>query len=323
MKKGKYIICMMFVLIFALTACGIGGSGDDTQSALQTESQDSQKEPEDPVNTEDTETETKSETETQPETESEKETQSQEKDDSKKDDSVKNDDRENLQADEITAKDIPIPADFYPNGIVVVIDAGHQGKGNFNKEPLGPGSSTMKNKVAAGTTGTATGIQEYKLTLQVSLKLRDELKARGYQVLMIRENHNINISNAERAKFANDMNADAFIRVHANGSDDSSVNGALTICQTSANKFNGQYYSACRKLSDCVINSFCDATGAKNRGVWESDTMTGINWCSVPVTIIEMGFMSNPQEDVLMNSADYQERMVQGIANGIDAYFDR
>ena len=228
-----------------------------------------------------------------------------------------------MQVDEITAEQVPLPGDFDPNGIVIVIDAGHQGRGNSNKEPVGPGSSTMKAKVSSGTQGVSTGIPEYQLTLTVSLKLRDELRARGYQVVMIREKHDINISNAERAKVANDLNADAFIRIHADGSENSSAKGAMTICQTPSNPYNASYYSASKRLSDCVIQNFVASTGAKSRGVWETDTMSGINWCQVPVTILEMGFMSNPNEDVLMATESYQNQMVQGIANGIDAYFGR
>ena len=207
------------------------------------------------------------------------------------------------------------------NGYIVAIDAGHQAYGNFDQEPNGPNSDVYKAKVAGGTHGLATGKTEYQLTLEIALLLKQELINRGYTVVMIRESNDVDISNAERAQMANNAGANAFIRIHANGLDDTSVRGALTMCQSPANPYNGNVYSQSRYLSECVLNSYCAATGFANRGVSETDTMTGINWSTVPNTIIEMGFMTNAEEDIEMSDPTCQQYMAYGIANGIDAYF--
>ena len=221
----------------------------------------------------------------------------------------------------IASEYLMLASEVTDNGFLVVIDAGHQAQGNSEQEPIGPGASETKPKVASGTTGCATGLKEYELTLQVSLKLQEELEARGYQVMMVRTSHDVNISNSERAAVANNAGADAFICVHANGSDDSGQNGALTICPTSANPYMGNLYGQCRKLSECVLDGVVNATGANKQSIWETDSMSGINWCTVPVTIIEMGFMTNPTEDANMADAGYQQKIAVGIADGLDAYF--
>ena len=135
------------------------------------------------------------------------------------------------------------------SGRLIAIDAGHQARGNNGKEPLGPGSAQMKTKVSGGTTGRTTGQTEYDLNLKVALKLKAELTARGYQVLMIRETNDVNISNAERAQIANNAGAAAFIRIHANGSENPAANGVMTICQTASNPYNAALHDASKALS--------------------------------------------------------------------------
>lgn len=204
---------------------------------------------------------------------------------------------------------------------VIVIDAGHQTHAMSATEPIGPGSSTRKAKVTGGTSGVATHLPEYKLNLQVAKKLRTELENRGYKVVMVRTKNNVKISNVERAKIANENKADAFIRIHANSSESGSVKGALTIAPQSDNPYmTKKNRKKSQSLSKKVLTEFCKATGAGNRGVMYTNSMTGINWCKVPVTIVEMGFMSNASEDRKMASASYQKKMVKGIAGGIDKF---
>ena len=206
------------------------------------------------------------------------------------------------------------------NGYVICIDAGHQEHANTDKEPLGPGSEEMKTKVTSGTQGRTTGVPEYIVTLQVALKLQKLLEERGYEVLMTRTSHDVDISNVERAQMANEANVDAFVRLHCNGVDNSEVNGLLTMCQTRNNPWNGDRYETYRRLSQCVLDEACRVTGAKNMGIQETDTMTGINWCEVPTTLVEMGFMTNPEEDRKLVDDAYQDLLAEGIANGIDAF---
>lgn len=209
------------------------------------------------------------------------------------------------------------------NGHIVGIDPGHQGSwvDMSATEPDGPGSSNYKAKSTTGTMGRYTGVPEYELNLTISLALRDELEERGYQVVMTREDNDTAISNIERARKAADGGSEIYVRIHANGSDDTSVKGALGMVPSPQNPYVGYLAQDSYRLSECILNSYCNATGFANLGIQYYDNMTGINWSTIPVTILEMGFMTNESDDLAMQEKSMQEKMVQGIADGVDEYF--
>ncbi len=205
------------------------------------------------------------------------------------------------------------------SGLVIGIDPGHQAHSNSDPEPVAPGSSETKKKVSSGTQGRDTGVAEYKVNLQVGLKLKKLLTGLGATVVMTRESHDVDISNKARAEMMNDAGADLVIRIHCNGSNDESKHGAFVLIPS--NDCTAPINDASKKAGRCIVDAFCAATGAKNLGLQPRSDQTGFNWSTVPVCNIEMGHMTNKDEDNLLVSDDYQNLCAQGIANGIADYF--
>lgn len=187
-------------------------------------------------------------------------------------------------------------------------------------EALGPGSSQLKSKDTSGTQGVGYWRRRIQIDLEHWSQLRTLLQKRGFKVVMTRTNSKVSLSCIDRAKIANKAHADAYVRIHANGSDSSSANGAMTICTTRNSPYISSMYKKNKSLSNAVLNAYVSATGCRKEYIWETDSMTGNNWSKVPTTLIEMGYMSNPSEDRRMQQTSYQKKMVRGIANGIEDY---
>ena len=200
---------------------------------------------------------------------------------------------------------------------VVVIDPGHQAKGDSSGEPIGPGSSQTKAKVSSGTAGVVTGAPESQLVLTVSLKLRDLLVAEGIKVVMTRTTENVNLSNIQRAQIANEAHADLFVRIHADGSTDHSVAGIHVLYPVSIKGWTDDIAEASKRAATLAQKDLIAATGAKDRGIDARSDMTGFNWSDVPVILPEIGFMTNSAEDRLLATAAYQEKIVQGLNKAI------
>lgn len=204
---------------------------------------------------------------------------------------------------------------------IICINPGHQAKANTSKEKQSPSSNIYKMKVTGGTSGVSTGISESKTVLEVGLKLKEILENKGYEVVMTRTSQDINLSNQQRAKIGNEAQADLTISLHLNGIESSSANGAFTICGSNSGDTKN-IYSKSNKAAKSIINAYCKETGINNQGVSYRKDLTGLNWSTVPAIYIEMGYMSNPNEDKKVTNSNFQNKMAKGIANGIDNYFN-
>ena len=202
-------------------------------------------------------------------------------------------------------------------GLKICIDPGHQNKGNYEKELCAPWDDTLKSKCTLGTDGMYTGIEEYVTNLQISELIYNKLTALGAEVLMTRTTHDVDISNVERAQMSNEFGADFTLRIHCNSADSSSAEGIDLFVRGEGNS-TAEYIAQSEfdyEVATRMLDYICNATGAKKRYVHKSDSYTGINWCKGTCIIIECGFLSNEKEDKLLNSAEYQEKIAQGITD--------
>lgn len=202
-------------------------------------------------------------------------------------------------------------------GYIIGLDPGHQSKSNSEQEPVAPGSSETKKKVSSGTEGRFTRVPEYQVNLNVALLLRDMLEEQGATVVMTRETNDVNISNVERAQFFNAQKTDYALRLHCNGTDDKSIHGAFMLVPT-----ENPYLEQCNLAAQLLIDAYCKETGANNMGITKRSDQTGFNWCERMIVNIEMGHMTNEEEDHKLADSNYQKKMAQGLLNGILAYFD-
>ena len=204
-------------------------------------------------------------------------------------------------------------------GKVIVIDAGHGKNSDKGKEPVAPGSDELKAKFATGTQGANQ--TEAELNLAIALWLEKELKARGAIVHMTRTTAETTLSNVGRAEFANNLNADISVKIHADGLDNPSVHGASILVPGDKYITDSELVAESRRAGEIIISEYVKATGARDRGVSVRNDMTGFNWSRVPVVLLEMGFMTNPEEDARMENEEYRQLMVNGIVRGLEVYF--
>lgn len=202
---------------------------------------------------------------------------------------------------------------------IIVIDPGHADRSNLEKEPLAPGSSEMKIKDGGGAEGVVTKTPEYSVNMSVSMKLKALLESEGYIVKMTKTKSSESLGNVERAEVGNKENADLVIRIHADSSDSSKVSGASMLVPEPINENTRSINEKSMYYGKTILNTLVSEVGMNNRGVVQRNDMTGFNWSKVPVVLVEMGFLSNAQEDKLLCSDEYQNKLAQGLYDGIKA----
>lgn len=210
-------------------------------------------------------------------------------------------------------------------GKIICLDPGHGKTSRKEKEPIYPGALEEKAANVSGATGAL--ITEEALNLQFSLKLKAALEKEGATVFMTRTTSECDMTNIERAEFANNSNCDILIRIHADGSESPSVSG-ISMLVPSEKRIKDGYLTSeiiekSRIAGELILEKTTEKTGAKNLGVIERPDMTGFNWSSVPVILLEMGFITNTDEEKMLILPEYQDLIIEGFIRGLNEYFKK
>ena len=189
--------------------------------------------------------------------------------------------------------------DFKSSKKTIVMDAGHGGRD--------PG--------AIGFNGN----YEKDINLEITRKLKDELKSKGYKVVSTRDNDEY-VENIDRARLANKNRSRVFISIHANSMENnSSTNGIQVLYYPNRESTIGDLNN--NELAGIMMNSLMNGTGAVDRGIIERPDLIVLNQTKMPAILVECGFISNENEEKLLLTDEYQNRIVDSIVDGLEGYF--
>jgi N-acetylmuramoyl-L-alanine amidase len=202
---------------------------------------------------------------------------------------------------------------------LICLDPGHGTAPEVGRqrEPIGPGSTTLKVKDPGGAPGEAP------VALAIARRARALLQARGLEVAMTRDAAGYGGGNRERARFCNRRRAALMIRIHADGSTDPGAHGISTLVPARRPGWTDDVYAASRRAGGLLQRELVGETGARDLGVVERSDLTGFNWADVPVVLVETGFMTNRRESALLRSAPYQQRVAAALVRGAQRFLSR
>lgn len=203
-------------------------------------------------------------------------------------------------------------------GVKVCIDPGHQRQTKVETVQLGP-NFTKKTTTTVGTAkGVVTNRREAVVVLEIGLQLRNALLAEGAEVIMTREDMDTFVGMIERADIPNEAGADFVLRLHCNNRRDSKIQGIQIYCP-----YTSSYAQAVadedtyRTMGFTLLAAMQAATGTEAGSCTLNNTYVGNNWSKMPSFLVEMGYMSNKEEDLKMANPPYQHMLVEGMVEGI------
>ncbi|SMB92575.1 N-acetylmuramoyl-L-alanine amidase [Thermanaeromonas toyohensis ToBE] len=188
-----------------------------------------------------------------------------------------------------------------------------------SKIVLDPGHGTDPQGPDPGAIGP-TGVKEKDVNLAIALKLAQLLRAEGARVYLTREGESTSFSLAERAYYANDLKADVFISIHSNSSLNPAVGGTATYIYAPPGTELEEQRDERLRLARCIQESLVAALGLRNIGILEANFSVLRN-TQMPSVLVEVAFISNPEEEKLLNDPAFQAKAAAGILEGLRRYF--
>ena len=204
-------------------------------------------------------------------------------------------------------------------GVTVCVDPGHQRTTQVETVPLIPGGSQTTTTRVGMAKGVETKRRESQLTLEIGMKLRNALMAEGAAVAVTRDKQDTFVGMLERADIPNSIDADFVLRLHCNSrSGNDQVQGIEVYCPLGSPYAQAVAARTDYKLmGETMLEAMKQFTGQQNGVCTLNNTYVGNNWSLMPSFLIEMGYMTNMEEDLLLSHPIYQERLVQGMVEGV------
>lgn len=185
----------------------------------------------------------------------------------------------------------------------------------------GHGVYSAGGAIDRGARSPHNGLDEVTFNTPLSLKLRDKLEAAGATVIMVRDTEGpINMSLYERSVLTNNANADAFVEIHGDSAANQAAKGIGTWIYTDNTRLTTAAQKSIRNEFGSVMNqALTNATGQP--AYVKYGNFSVLRETEVPCVLVECGFLTNVEDAARLATDEYQEKLAQGIYDGLANYF--